>query len=292
MSDQQTQFQQHFEMKIGQNRGPGFGFWFGIAMVIIGGGLLLDAFNLLEFGEIFDQWWPSLLMLIAVAQLATGSGSIVGSGIMFTIGALLQLSKLEYLPGGYLDTSKAQYCEVGRGTRVTGSRWETTNPYTVKLEAVVSRGFRSTCLAGVRDPYLLACLDGVLEKIRASVARQIGSPEEVGYQLQFRVYGSNAVMGSWEPSPAIDGHEVGVLIDVVAATQEKASYVCSMARGDLHMNDYPGRKSTAGNVALAFSPSEVEMGETFGFHIWHLLPLDNPLEPFRTTVREFDGKGK
>jgi len=101
MSDQQTQFQQHFEMKIGQNRGPGFGFWFGIAMVIIGGGLLLDAFNVLEFGEIFDQWWPSLLMLIAVAQLATGSGSIVGSGIMFTIGALLQLSKLEYLPGGF-----------------------------------------------------------------------------------------------------------------------------------------------------------------------------------------------
>lgn len=101
MSDQQTQFQQHFEMKIGQNRGPGLGFWFGIAMVIIGGGLLLEAFGIVEFGSILHQWWPSLLMLVAVAQLATGSGSIVGGGILFTIGALLQLSKLEYLPGGF-----------------------------------------------------------------------------------------------------------------------------------------------------------------------------------------------
>ena len=199
---------------------------------------------------------------------------------------------IEYLPGGILDTTQARYTQQLRGTRVTGSRWQTNDPYTVKLEAAVSRGFRTICLAGVRDPNLLACLEFVLEKIRASVEKQIGKPEEVGYQLQFRVYGRDAVMGSWERSARIDGHEVGLVIDVIAGTQEKANYVCSMARGDLHMNDYPGRKSTAGNVALAFSPSEVEMGETFGFHIWHLLPLDNPSEPFRTTVRQFNGRSK
>jgi len=199
---------------------------------------------------------------------------------------------IEYLPGGLLDTTKAVYTQQGRGTRVTGSVWESHDPYTVKLEAAVSRGFRTICLAGVRDPVLLGCLDGVLEKIRASIERQIGLPAEIGYQLDFRVYGRDAVMGGWEQNRSIEGHEVGVLIDVVATTQEKANYVCSMARGDLHMNDYPGRKSTAGNVALAFSPSEVEMGETFGFHIWHLLPLDNPSEPFRTRIREFGGRRK
>lgn len=100
MSDS-TQFHHRFEVNVGERRGPGFGFWFGIIMVIIGGGLLLDAFNVVEFGDVLSQWWPSLLMLVAVAQVATGSGSIVGSGILFTVGALLQLSKLGYLPGGF-----------------------------------------------------------------------------------------------------------------------------------------------------------------------------------------------
>lgn len=100
MSDS-SQFHHRFEVNVGQKSGPGFGFWFGIIMVIIGGGLLLDAFNVFEFGDVLSQWWPSLLMFVAVAQVATGSGSIVGSGILFTVGALLQLSKLGYLPGGF-----------------------------------------------------------------------------------------------------------------------------------------------------------------------------------------------
>lgn len=95
-------FHSNVHVQFGKSRrGPGGGFWFGIALVVVGVGLLLDAFGLVEFGTVLSQWWPSILMFIAVAQLASGSGSVVGSAILFTIGALLQLGKLDYLPGGF-----------------------------------------------------------------------------------------------------------------------------------------------------------------------------------------------
>jgi predicted membrane protein len=102
MEERQTSFQHSMNVQFGRaQRGPGFGFWVGLILVVVGGGLLLDAFVNVEFGSILSTWWPSLLMFVAVAQLATGSGSIVGSGILFTVGALLQLSELGYLPGGF-----------------------------------------------------------------------------------------------------------------------------------------------------------------------------------------------
>lgn len=102
MNEQQTTFHHSVNFNIGQQRrGPGFGFWFGLVMMVVGGGLLLDAFDVIEFSFALSTWWPSILMVIALAQIASRSGSVLGSGILFTVGALLQLSKLDYLPGGF-----------------------------------------------------------------------------------------------------------------------------------------------------------------------------------------------
>lgn len=102
MDERNTSFSHSINVQLGKSRrGPGFGFWIGVILVIIGAGSLLDAFGLVEFGDIIRTWWPSLLMLIAVIQLSTGSGSLLGSGILFTIGALFQISRLGYLPGGF-----------------------------------------------------------------------------------------------------------------------------------------------------------------------------------------------
>lgn len=101
MGDQQVQYQHSVSFQFGKDRRYGFGFWLGVILLIIGAGSLLDAFGVLEFSDAFSIWWPSLLMLVAVGQIITGSGSIVGSGVLFTLGALLQLSKLDYLPGGF-----------------------------------------------------------------------------------------------------------------------------------------------------------------------------------------------
>lgn len=102
MEDKQTSFSHSVNVQFGSRKSSiGFGFWVGVALVFVGGGLLLDAFGFAGFDEFIGTWWPSILMFIAVAQLATGSGSIVGSGILFSVGALLQLSEFGILPGGF-----------------------------------------------------------------------------------------------------------------------------------------------------------------------------------------------
>jgi hypothetical protein len=50
---------------------------------------------------------------------------------------------------------------------------------------------------------------------------------------------------------------------------------------------YDGRKTTAGNIAVPFSPVEVPVGPSYAYSIWHALPVDDPLEAFPTTVETF-----
>lgn len=196
---------------------------------------------------------------------------------------------LEDLPGGQVDLSGAVYEAVdARTVRVTGSRWIPRSPYTIKVEGVKRLGARAACLAGVRDTKLIRCLDDVLDDIRRKVEQRLGGAADSAL-IDFKVYGRDAVMREWEPNRNPEPHEVGLLIDVIAPDQESASAVCGLARSELLLNDYPGRTSTSGNAAFPFSPHEIEMGDVYTFSIWHELPVDDPVEPFRAEVREFGG---
>jgi len=71
----------------------------GVIFVVVGGGLLLETFNIIEFWPLLNMWWPSLLMVIALAKLVSRSGSVFGNGMLFTVGALLQLGNLDIING-------------------------------------------------------------------------------------------------------------------------------------------------------------------------------------------------
>lgn len=192
----------------------------------------------------------------------------------------------ELNPGGYLDVSDACYQQVDeRSVRVWGARW-VDQPYTVKLEGVQAVGFRTITLAGVRDPALLLHIDDLLETVRRRTQEKweayLGS-----FRLEFLVFGKDAVLGPSEPTPWITGHEACVLATVVAQTQELATAITAYVRGQLLFADYPGRTSTAGNVAVPFSPGDIPMGPAYVWRIWHALPLEDPLEPFRSRVIQF-----
>lgn len=196
-------------------------------------------------------------------------------------------------PGGDLDISTATYTQLDHETvRVQGAKWVPATEYTVKLEGVTQIGYRSICIAGVRDPLVLQNVDLILEECKQITLDYFAHLPQDDYSLNFKVYGKNAILGPYDPTPYVQGHEICVLIDVVANTQKLANSVCSFASSTISHHGFPGRLSTAGNIAIPFSPGRaVPIGEVYEFTIWHAWPLQDPHEPFRTTLWQVVGKG-
>jgi hypothetical protein len=190
-------------------------------------------------------------------------------------------------PSGAVDTTVTRYQAASeRTTRVSGSRWVPAATPTLKLEGAAPVGFRTVCLGGVRDPRLLAALPEVTAAVADRVAEVLdGTVAPSAYQLGFRVYGRDAVLGPAEPERT-PGHEVGVLIDVVAETQEIAHDVCATARQHLLHAAYPGSLGAAGNLALPFSPSELDAGPVHRFSVHHLVEVADPGAPFEVVLEE------
>ena len=68
------------------------------------------------------------------------------------------------------------------------------------------------------------------------------------------------------------------MIDVIGDTEETADRICSLARSRMLHCDYPGRKSSAGNLAFPFSPSDIHVGDVYTFSIYHLVKVDDLTE--------------
>jgi len=189
-------------------------------------------------------------------------------------------------PGGALDLSETRFEETGDGrVRVSGTAFEPSERYAVKLEGVRPAGFRTISIAGVRDPGLIGQVDAVLDEVRDEVARGPGADLD-GYELLFHVYGRDGVMGGLEPRRDAPAHELGLVIEAVAPTQAAADAVCGYARSTLLHFGYPGRVSTAGNLALLYSPSDIPCGEIFRFAIHHLMEVDDPCGLFGMQAEE------
>jgi len=176
-------------------------------------------------------------------------------------------------PGGVIDLHACSFTEVGEGrVEVRGSRYERTVPYRIKLEGTRRTGYRSLSIAGTRDPVMVRHIESILEAVRAQVSAQASIPGTV----RFHVYGKNGVMGDTEPVREPSGHELGIVLEAVSSTQEDADSLVSVARSTLLHYGYPGRISTAGNLAFPFSPSDVRMGEVHEFSIYHLMDIEDP----------------
>ncbi len=62
------------------------------------------------------------------------------------------------------------------------------------------------------------------------VADNSSSMATAGYQLMFRLYGRDGVMGTLEPRQGASCHELGILIEAVAPTQELANTIWTLSR--------------------------------------------------------------
>lgn len=186
-------------------------------------------------------------------------------------------------PGGLLDTSDCRFEAVSeRAVRVSGMRWKPAEQYTVKLEAVELVGYRSLTIAGTRDPMLIGRFDSFVDSVRAEVEKKaaaFGVPSSE-YHLSFHVYGKDGVMGGREFVGAIRSHELGIVADVVATTQEKAGAVLGIARTNLLHTDFPNRLCREGNMAFPFSPSDIDVGPVYRFLLNHVVEVDDPCAMF------------
>ncbi|AZR73395.1 3-methylaspartate ammonia-lyase [Anoxybacter fermentans] len=182
-------------------------------------------------------------------------------------------------PGGVLDLTGCNFEQLDeRRVKVTGSRFIPGEQYTIKLEAARLIGYRTLSIAGTRDPIMISQIDDIIKAVRKTVEENFDDIDPSDYSLIFKIYGKNGVMGDLEPLKGVISHELGIIIDVVAKTQELANTICSFARSTMLHYGYPGRVATAGNLAFPYSPSDLKAGEVYEFCLNYLLIVDDPLE--------------
>jgi hypothetical protein len=187
-------------------------------------------------------------------------------------------------PSGVLNTYAAKYEALSdRAVKVSGSTFKPAQRYTIKLEGAEFAGYQSIIIGSVRDPIILRQFDswmsGLMQAARDRIAAVFGAGIDSRYKFDVRVFGKNATMGPLESETAI-GHEVGLLFQVTAGTQELATaLIKSVSHIAVH---YPVPEWTGliTSIAYPYSPAEIARGPSYRFNMNHVVEPASPLEMF------------
>lgn len=184
-------------------------------------------------------------------------------------------------PGSLLNLEDSEFIQVDeRSVQIKNSRMEHPSPYFIKLEGARLVGYKTFVVAGIRDPLMIAQLESIEALAEEQVRKYFSEIPADDYEIRFINYGINGVLGDREFETS-RGHEVGLMFEVCAKSQELANTVCAALRSTLLHFGYPGRKSTAGNLAFPQAPSDVPFGPVYEFSIYHLMEVEDGLSPFR-----------
>lgn len=190
-------------------------------------------------------------------------------------------------PGFVLDLRECRFVqESDTAVSVYGSRFIRERDYFIKLEGARQVAYRTFVVSAVRDPLLIGQIEEVEEQVRESVRGQLYTIAPERYKMNFYNYGIDGIMGESEPVRR-PGHEICVLFEALADTQETADAVCASMRSTFLHYGYPGRKSTAGNLAFPFAPSDVSFGPVYEFSVYHLMRVDDCVAPFPVECFEY-----
>ena len=178
-------------------------------------------------------------------------------------------------PDGTLDLTHACYQALDdRRARVSGASWRDTTDPTIKLEGARKIGERAVLMCGSADPRFIEQCKALLPKVADLVQGLVCEEQPMDYTLSFRVYGIDGVrmvVPENEPPP----NEVFIMAECIAPTAERASEVVRSCKQFLLHYGYPGRLSTAGNIAFPFTPPEVSLGPAYRFSVYHLLHVED-----------------
>lgn len=182
---------------------------------------------------------------------------------------------LIFEPDGVCDLTNSTFTQVDdRTVRVTGSVFREAEEKTLKLEGVKCSGYRTICPATIYDPKTIENIDLIIDTVTKFVAENTKNtlPKD-SYSLTFKLNGGSE-------------SSMGIIMDIVGKTQEIADTVCALARSRMLHCDYEGRKSSAGNLAFPFSPSDIHVGEVYEFSVFHLAKVDSLMETADISIEE------
>jgi len=182
---------------------------------------------------------------------------------------------LIYEPDGICDLADSKFEQVDERTvRVSGSVFREAKEKTLKLEGVKCSGYRTICPAAIYDPETIQNIEYITKTVKDFVKENTKNtlPNDC-YKINFKL------RGGAESS-------LGIIMDIVGKTQAIADMVCALARSRMLHCDYDGRKSTAGNLAFPFSPSDIHVGPVYEFSVFHLAKADSLLETSKISIEE------
>lgn len=182
---------------------------------------------------------------------------------------------LIFEPDGVCDLTNSKFCQADERTvRVTGSVFQEAEQKTLKLEGVKCSGYRTISPATIYDPETIRQFDYITTTVMNFVKENTKKTlPENSYTVTFKTNGG--------PESSL-----GIIIDVVGKTQEIADTVCALVRSRMLHCDYEGRKSSAGNLAFPFSPSDIHVGAVYEFSVFHLAKVDSLLETAKIEIEE------
>ena len=193
-------------------------------------------------------------------------------------------------PNGTLVTSNARYTAVSdRAVRVTGSQFELTDDYTIKLEAASLVGYRTVVFAGVRDPLLVAQIDSFVATTRSVIEGKISDSLGLGkddFQMRWSVYGQNGCLGPFEPEDHVTGHEAALLIDIIAKDQEVAQAIGSLAWHTALHQPIPEYSGLVSNLAFPMSPPGINAGPVYEFSMNHVIHVEKPSDTYALNIEQ------
>jgi len=182
----------------------------------------------------------------------------------------------EAVAGGFIHIGDMEAEEVDVKTAAAwGSRFEPSPTYNVKLEGAGYVGHKAEYLVGIRSQSFIQKLNEALTQTRRELKNFY---QDVPYELYFSNYGIDGVLGAREPRQREDQvHEVGLLIQVIAAKKELAMQIAKLAGRLLLFTPVLSERGSSGRVQLRNEEASY-YGKAYEWTMNHIIEFASPQE--------------
>jgi len=185
---------------------------------------------------------------------------------------------------GTLDLTGSRYEAHGeRAVKVSGSTFHDAADYTVKLEGAELAGYQSILIGSIRDPFIIRQIDDWTARLKVRIAARVRMVfgERIAdddYALAIRIYGKDGTMGPLEPVRTTAAHELCLVFEVTAASQEIATAIVGIVRHQALHLPIPEWSGLITAVALPYNA--LDRGPVYRFNLNHVVLPDDPYEMF------------